>query len=48
MKKHLKLKVSLLLEPEVRRQHIRRHRVRKREGTFIGIERRRIDDVLRA
>ena len=41
LKQLLKLKVSPLLEPEVRYQHLRRHRVRALEGTFFGNERRR-------
>ena len=48
LKKHLRLKVSPLLEPEVRYQHLRRHRVRKQDGTFIGSERRHIDNALHA
>ena len=48
LKLHLKLKVSLLMEPGVRYQHLRRHRVRTKDGTFIGSERRHIDNVLHA
>ena len=45
LKQHLKLKVSPLMEPEVRCQHLRRHRVRAKEGAFIGSEWRHIDNV---
>ena len=48
LKQRLKLTVSSLLEPEVRCQHLRRHRVRTEEGAFIGSERRHIDNVLHA
>ncbi len=48
LKQHLELKVSPLLEPEVRHQHLWRHRVRTLGGTFIGSERRHIDNVLHA
>ncbi len=34
LKQHLRLWVSPLLEPEVRYQHLGRHRVRTQEGTF--------------
>ncbi len=48
LKKRLRLKVSPPLEPEVRYQHLRRHRVRTQDGAFIGSERRHIDNVLHA
>ena len=48
LKKHFRRKVSPLLEPEVRHQLLRRHRVMTLDRTFIDSERRRIDNVLHA
>ncbi len=48
LKQHLKLKASPLVGPEVRCQHLRRHRVRTHDSAFIGSERRHIDSVLHA
>ncbi len=48
LKKRPSLTVSPFLEPEVRHQHLRRHRVRTQDGTLIGSERRRIDNVFHA